>query len=136
MTNIGKNISDFQHNILWHCISDKIPFLSRGASQLKQSLMGEQLKCSNIHGINSCLKIEARIMAVYLSALPATRSEQAQSRAYKILLYIPELSPAERGFPFNSKLYQKKTRPAHITSSCYETRDAHTGNCRVYNHLT
>jgi len=49
-------------------------------------------------------------MAVYLSALPATRSDQAQSRAYKILLYIPELSPAEcrPGFPFQ-QFVQKKT---------------------------
>ena len=98
--------------------------------------MGEELKCSNLHGINSCLKIEARIMAVYLSALPATRSDQAQSRAYKILLYIPELSPAEcrPGFPFQQFVQKKTHRSAHITSSCYETRDAHTGNCRVYNH--
>jgi len=48
-------------------------------------------------------------MAVYLSALPATRSDQAQSRAYKILLYIPELSPADRGSLSTVNCTKKKT---------------------------
>lgn len=114
----------------------RVPFLPHGGtSPIKQNSVGEQPKCSKVQWINNPLKIEARIMSVYLSPLPVSTNEQAHSRAYRILLYIRELSPADRSFSLNRKFCSKKKRSAHITSSCNEFLNAHTAteNCTIYN---